>query len=91
MAKNQRATASDVLRVSGALAATLPVAVLGSVCVARCLPGDVEFRFTMGLLLAIPLWLLLMCNAFLARGGGRVWFWCSAASVVFGLLTYAVP
>ena len=79
------------LRVVGALVATLPAAVLATVCVGRWLPGDAEFRLMLGLTLAIPLWVFAMCSAFLARAGGRVWLWCGAAALVFGGLAYGVP
>ncbi|HEY6723137.1 MAG TPA: hypothetical protein VI197_03870, partial [Polyangiaceae bacterium] len=66
---------------------TLPVAVLAALCLASALPGDAEFRLMVGLTLALPLWVAAMCAAFLARGGGRVWWWCGAASVLLGALT----
>lgn len=62
---------SEVLRVTGAVVATLPVAVLTAVCLAIWLPGDLESRLRVGLTLALPLWVLGMCSAFLSRGGGR--------------------
>lgn len=89
MAESQElGRANDVLRVSGALLATLPVAVLAAVCLARWLPGDAEFRLMLGLTLAIPLWVLAMCQAFLAQSGVRVWLWCAAAAVVLGAIGY---
>lgn len=81
---------SALLRVVGALVATLPAALFAAVCLARWLPGDPELRLMLGLMLAIPLWLLAMCSAFLAREGGRVWLWCGAATLVFGGLAYGV-
>jgi len=82
--------ASAVLRVVGALIATLPAALLAAVCVARWLPGDAELRLMLGLTLAIPLWLFAMCRAFLVRNGVRVWLWCGAAALVFGGLAYGM-
>lgn len=80
-----------MLRVAGAIVATLPVAVLASVCLATCVPGDVELRLMLGVSLAIPLWIFAMCAAFLAREAGRIWLWCGAASLILGVISYGVP
>ena len=78
----------EALRVTGALVATLPPAVLAAVCLARWVPGDAELRFMLGLTLAIPFWVLAACRAFLAHGGGRVWLCSGIAALVFGGLAY---
>ena len=79
------------LRVVAALVGTLPVAVLGSVCLAKLLPFDEATRVALGFTLAIPLWVALMSFAFLARSGWRAWAWCLVATLLLGLVTHGIP
>jgi hypothetical protein len=86
---NPRADAA--LRIAAALAGTLPAAVLAAVCLARFLPLDEATRFTLGFMLAIPLWVTAICFVFLARSGARAWGLCLAASAALAALAVGVP
>ena len=79
------------LRVLAAVAGTLPAAVLAAVCLARFLPLDEPTRFTLGFLLAIPLWVTASCVVFLARSGARAWGLCLAVSVCLAAIVVGVP
>jgi hypothetical protein len=76
------------LRVAAALVATLPVAVLASVVLARFLPFAEAARFTLGFTLAIPLWVGGMCVVFLTRDARRVWLGAFVATLILALVGF---
>jgi hypothetical protein len=80
-----------VLRIVAALAGTLPLAVFASVCLARFLPFAESARFTLGFMLAIPLWITSMCFVFLARSGARALGVCLGVSAALAALALGVP
>lgn len=82
--------AGAALRISAALAGTVPAALLAVICIARFLPLGEEARFVAGFTLAIPLWLAGICMTFLARDGARAWLWCGALALVLGSLAFGV-
>jgi hypothetical protein len=57
--------ADAALRIAAALVGTLPAAVLAAVCLARFLPLGEATRFTLGFMLAIPLWVAAICSGFI--------------------------
>jgi hypothetical protein len=77
--------------VLAAIAGTLPVAVLASVCIARFAPMSEDARFALGFTAVIPLWVTAMCFAFLARSGARAWAVCLATTGLLAGLVYGVP
>jgi hypothetical protein len=79
------------LRVLSALAGTLPVAVLTSVCLARFLPLSEDARFAWGYTALIPLWITAMCIAFLSRSGALALAVCVGVSGLLSILVYGVP
>ena len=92
MAERARTTRIDgTLRVMGALAGTLPPALLFAVSLARFAPWTQESRFVLGYTLAIPLWVTTACVVFLAKSGARAWSFCAATSLLFAALAYGVP
>ncbi|WP_437277999.1 hypothetical protein WME90_43365 [Sorangium sp. So ce375] len=91
MASRRRARLDAALRVLAALIGTLPLAVLGSVCLARFAPFGEATRSAVGFSLVVPLWLAAMCVAFLARSAARAWGGCAALGAVLLALAYWVP
>jgi hypothetical protein len=77
-----------VLRVSGALVGSFPVAILVAGALAAHLPLPANVRFPLCLLLVVPLWVAGMCAGFLVPRGWQVWL--VVAIVVVGL-TVLVP
>lgn len=70
---------------------TLPVALLASAALARFLPVSADLRYALAFTAVIPLWVLAMCVAFLARRSARSWACCAALTVALGTLVYGVP
>ncbi|WP_437293218.1 hypothetical protein [Sorangium sp. So ce426] len=91
MASHRLARLDGTLRVLAALIGTLPLAVLGGVCLARFAPLAEATRSALGFALVVPLWLAAMCVAFLARSAARAWSVCAAIGAVLLALAYAVP
>lgn len=83
--------ADAVLWIVAAVVGTLPAAVFASVCLARFLPFAEAARFTLGFMLAIPLWVTAMCFVFLMRSGARAWGWCLGVSAALAALAIGVP
>jgi len=78
------------LRILAAILGTLPVALLGSACLARFLPLSEDARFAIGLTAAIPLWITGMCFAYLARSGARAWLVCLLTCAAMAVVVYGI-
>lgn len=78
-------------RIVAAICGTLPAALLASACLARFLPLSEDARFATGFVLAVPIWIALMCSAFLARSGLRAWAALGGISVVLAVLVRFLP
>lgn len=70
---------------------TLPVALLSSALLARFLPVSADARFAIGFGLAIPLWVVAMCVALLARRGSQALWLCLGASALLAAAVLGVP
>lgn len=76
------------LRVSAALLGTFLVALPATICLARFLPVAQDTRLAVAFGVAIPGWVALMCVAFAAKSGYRVWGACLALAAVFAAPAY---
>jgi hypothetical protein len=86
-----RSGVDAVLRVLASLAGTLPPAVLAAICLARLLPLHEATRFTLGFMLAIPLWVTAICVLSLARSAARAWAVCVAVAATLAALAVGLP
>ena len=76
-----------VVRITTMLIATPPLAVLIAVCLTRFPPLSLELRFTLGFLLALPIWVAATCLVARARSGARAALVCLGLSLLcLGLL-----
>jgi hypothetical protein len=87
----RRSRVDALLLLLASLAGTLPPAVLAAICLARLLPLHEDTRFTLGFMLAIPLWVTAICVVCLARTATRAWAVCLAASAALAALAVGLP
>ena len=81
----------DSVPWSAALLGTLPLASLAGITLARFLPLPEETRFVIGLCAIIPLWVSAICLITLCRRRAHAWLVCASASLLLGLLAFALP
>lgn len=77
------------LRLAAALVATLPVALVVGLALARHAPLDDEGRFALGFFAPLPIYLALSCAVALVRSPARAWLTCAALGVIAAALALA--
>ena len=80
-----------MLVVFSSLFGTVPMAVLGSACVARILPLSEEARLAVALTLIIPFWVAATCFVFLVKSAARAVGLCLAVCALFAAIAYGLP
>lgn len=91
MTASTSARVDAALRVLAATLGTAPLALFTAALVARFAPLSTDGRFALAYIGVIPLWIVLMCFAFLARHGARALAVCLGASLMLAALLSIAP
>ena len=68
---------------------TLPDALLASVALCHFLPLGEERRLAIGVLMAMPLWIVGLCVVYLTRNGWKAWAMCAGMALAMAGLALA--